>query len=234
MITEADIQWISKYYPTLKINKEYTEVQGVFDFKAAYDRVSSSFRWFLDPDQSVSGEILENAYNVIITKASDQDELPSLQVTDENIKKIVDRHFYPDGTACLCGPVEKKNFILSGFSFIKYLERMVVPFLYAQTYYDKYYEWPWGEYAHGSAGVFQSYVNSNWTPEDIEACLKQLRKDPNWKRIKSVLAGQERVTETSRCFCAKPGQIKRCHPGAWFAMVKFRFAIKEQGIRLNG
>lgn len=233
MITEAEIAWLETNHPTLKVNAERTEVSGDLKFVATYDAEADEFTWLTSPGQTAQGVVLSNTYKVLIKKDENDRCLPILKVEVEGVKRIIDRHFYADGNACLCGPVEACEFFEQDFSFLRYLETLIVPFLYSQTFYDTYSKWPWGEYIHGTAGVFESYYRNGKTREHIEACLRQLRKDKNWPRIKAVLSGRERVVETSKCFCASPGQIRRCHSHAWTAMLKLRKDLRDQGIRLD-
>jgi len=235
MITESEVEWLALHCPNLVVNEGRTEVCGDFALRAAYDDATESFVWLLDPQSTAAGQVLFDTYKILIQRRDDSFELPRLIIDIDDQKKIIDRHFFPNGAACLCGAIEKREFLVTGFSFLEYLERLVVPFIYQQTYYDKFHEWPWGEYAHGPAGVFQSYAKSNKTQNDIAACLYELRRDKtNWSRISAVLSGNERVTETSKCFCLTPKQIRRCHPDAWFAMVKLRSDIRRLQVRING
>lgn len=234
MITEYEIKWIEENLRELNVNAERTEVSGDLEFTAAYDK-TIGFVWLIKPDQTAAGEILSDKYRIRIQATPDKNNLPILKIEGDKPNKTIDRHFYNNGTACLCGPVERYEFLQSGFSFIKYLDKLVVPFLYEQTYFDKYPgEWPWGEYAHGSAGIFESFAKSEGTREHVEACLEELRKDKNnWERVRAVLLGQVRVTETSKCFCTSPDQIRRCHPDAWSAMYKLRSAIRKYGMPMK-
>jgi len=232
MIPESEKQWLKDTLPALSINPENSEVSGELTFTATYDG-EAGFTWLVEPGQIAPGEVLTATYKIRIKPGKDADDIPTLTVEDDAIEKVLDRHFYTSGNACLCGPVEKQRFLKSGYSFIKYLDQLVVPFLYEQTYFEKYRKWPWGEYAHGAAGVFQSFANSEGTIEDVQACLQQLRKDKKWDRIRAVLSGRERVTETSKCFCTSPDQIRRCHPTAWFALLRLRSAIQKYAVRLN-
>ena len=227
MISETEAKWLEENLPTLFIGTDRKVVSGELKFTAAYDLSSNQFTWLIHPGQTARGVILMGTYNVSIKQGKSPTAVPMLQVEDEHIEKSTDRHFYASGTACLCGPVEDiYEFMASEFSFIKYLERLVIPFLYEQSYYDKHGKWPWGEYAHGAAGIFKSYARSGKTREHIEACINKLRSDTNWPRIRNVLSGKEKVTETSKCFCTKPGQIRRCHGAAWFAIARLRAAIE--------
>jgi len=234
MITDEDLQWLKKYLPAITINADRTEARGSISFIASYDK-DAGLTWLLEENLKVPGEILNGTYEVLIIKSDDLNELPSLQINLDEGKINIDRHFnQTDGKACLCGPVERGEFLRSEFLFIKFLERLIIPFLYAQTYFDKHRKWPWGELAHGSAGILQSFANSEGTKEDIEACLHEFRKDKsNWPRIKAVLSGHKRLTESSVCFCQTPKQIRKCHPDVLFRMGKFRAAIQQHRIRLT-
>jgi len=233
MITETEITWLESNHPTLKVNTDHTEVSGDFNFTATYDSETDKFTWLTSPGQTAPGVVLSGTYKIAIKKIEDEKLLPSLKVEIDKEKLITDRHFYPSGGACLCGPAEVYEFIKQGYSFPRYFETLVVPFLYGQTYYDLYSKWPWGEYTHGAAGVFESYSRSEKTKEHAEACLRQLQKNGDWPRIKRVLSGEERITETSNCFCTKPKQIRRCHGYTWSAMLKLKKDIRDYRISLS-
>lgn len=232
MIPESEKQWLKEKLPTLSVSPDGSEVSGSLTFTAAYDS-KTGFTWLIQSGQVAPGEVLTATYKIRIKPGKEADDIPILTVEDDTIEKVLDRHFYTSGNACLCGPVEKQEFLRTGYSFIKYLDQLVVPFLYEQTYFDKYHKWPWGEYAHGAAGVFQSFASGNGTVEDVQVCLRQLRKDKKWDRIRAVLSGRERVTEMSKCFCTSPGKIRQCHPTAWIALLKLRSVIQRHSIRLS-
>jgi hypothetical protein len=233
MISQSEKQWLKDKLPTLVVSSDGTEVSGELPFTAVYD-ADVGFTWLIDPCQTAPGEQLSATYKIRVQQSKSADDVPALKVEDDTIEKILDRHFYISGNACLCGPVEKYEFLSSGYSFIKFLQKLVIPFLYAQTYFDKHHKWPWGEYSHGVTGIFESYSRGIKSREHLDVCLVQLRKiKDKWPRIKSILAGRERLVETSKCFCGSLKQIRKCHPVAWFMVVEFCNDVRKNGINLD-
>ena len=119
----------------------------------------------------------------------------------------------------------------SEFSIARYLERLVIPFLYGQSFYDIHGKWPWDEYAHGPAGIFQSYYRSGETIEHAKSCLEKLKLDKkNWPRVEAVLLGKEKLARPSKCFCLTPGKLRKCHPDARLGILKLQDTLKSASI----
>jgi hypothetical protein len=232
IIKENEIEWLGKHYPNLKINEQRTEVHGDLKFVASYDKTTDQFTPAVYPSQVVSGTVIDGEYKILIKENAKT--LPSLKIESDNIPFIPDRHFYDQGSACLCGPVEASQFMEEGFSFPLFIERLVIPFLYGQKSYDINNKWPWLEYAHGSTGILQSYYKSGKTLEHAKVCLQKLQADKiHWPRVKAILSGREKIMESSKCFCSKAKNIRECHLDAWFGIIKLRKVLKESFVSLN-
>lgn len=232
MISQTEVAWLQTNYPNLKVNPERTEVSGELIFAAAYDTASDTFTPLTLPGQMADGVIIRSSYDIHISKNKDASALPLLRIAGNKIKICPDRHFYNSGYACLCGTVEQVNFIATDYSFQEYLERLVYPFLYEQSFYDKYHKWPWGEYAHNEAGILQSYYYAGKTVEHAEECLKKLRRQKKWARLSAILRGH-RMTESNPCFCSDNKPIAKCHTDVWFGILKLRRDIKTFGISVE-
>lgn len=233
MITEADIKWLEEYRPSLKANDDHTEIRGSLEFTAAYDRISDKFTWLFEADQTALGEVLSGTYKIVIKKEKSADELPTLLLEDENIQRTSARHFYKSGRACLCGLAEEVDF-MSRYSFLEYLDKYVVQFLYGQKFYDKYEKWPWRALAHGATGIFQSYGNSARTPAHLRTCIRRLKINEDcWKQIRPILSGSVKVIESRNCFCGRNKNIKSCHMDALYGLLKLRADVQKSGIALG-
>lgn len=227
MISEAEVGWLTAQYPNLKVNKERTEISGEITFTAAYDAGSNQFTPLTLTGQTAAGIVLTGTYNILINKGKDDKTLPRLKIVDETIPRIPDRHFYDSGHACLCGPVEESEFMRQDFSFPRYLEQLVYPFLYGQRYYDTYVKWPWKQYSHGSAGIFESYYLAGATPEHTAACLQKLKMDIHvWPRVRTILTGKERLTGSTHCFCV-PRHFMKTHASVWFGIFKLQGDLRR-------
>ncbi len=225
MITETEKAWLSKYCPGLKISQDGVEISGEISFTASYDSHTNSFTWLMSPEQTAPGKSLSNTYKVVIKKSTDVHKVPSLEIEDANLERIPDRHFYTGGKACLCGPVEEYEFMCGDFSFLHYLEKFVVPFLYGQSFYDINKKWPWDEYAHGSAGALESYYRSGHTREHAQVCIQKMQLNKNeWPRMQKLLSGEEYINGATNCICNSRHKMKN-HLAVWSGLFKLRRAV---------
>lgn len=234
MITENEIVWLEKEYPNLKVNPDRTEVKGVITFTAAYDFSSGEFTPLTRPGQTTPGKVLTGKYDITIKKPSSDAVPPSLLVHVEKTKRFLDRHFYGDSErACLCGPTEAIEFMRTGYSFPRYLEQLVFPFLYGQTHYDSHNRWPWSEYPHGSAGMIESYYRAGTDSGHATLCVRQLQADEkNWPRLARLLSGGERMNGTVNCVCGGPRHKLKDHAAIWFGVFKLKNDIARWKISI--
>jgi hypothetical protein len=88
----------------------------------------------------------------------------------------------PDGTACLCSPLEEDEFLIPDFNFQAYPERLVFPFLYGQLLFSTSNRWPWADYSHSVVGLFESYARFPDRAK-AEALLHTLTRFSIWPQI---------------------------------------------------
>jgi hypothetical protein len=233
MITKDEVTWLQANYPLLTVNADHTEVSGEIVFAAAYDKATDIFTPLTQSGQIAEGVMLRGAYEISIKKGGNNKTLPTLQVLGNKVDLILDRHFYGTGHACLCGPVEEVERMNAGFSFPVYLEQLVYPFLYGQRHYDLHDEWPWNDYSHGSAGVFESYHRSGSSREHAEVCIRKIQANMiEWPRVQKLLSGQEHISGATNCVCG-PRHKMKAHPAVWFGLFKLRQIIATQSLSLE-
>ncbi len=230
MLTEQDQAWLAEEYPGLAIAEG--TVSGVLGFTASYNEQTD--RFFIIKDgrfDKVPGLILTGVFEVRIEAPADPTKLPSLYVS--GIEHIQDRHFnQTDDSACLCSPLDEDDFLVPVFEFKKYLEQLVIPFLYGQVFFDSEERWPWFEYAHGATGVLEAYFKRHDSTK-VSECILNLKNDwLTWPRIKSALL-QKVIKGHTPCVCEKRGPIRRCHPSAWHGIRRLQHDIRTEGIALN-
>lgn len=210
MLRSEDEEWLRATYPSL--TRRGNGLAGLVEFKAAYDSQSNRFV-ILEKSASdeVAGLALSGRFMVRIEERINAtfSSLPAVFLDDVEVTES--RHFGHDRSACLCSPFEEGEFLRPEFQFRKFLEQLVIPFLYGQVFYDLKREWPWPEYSHGWTGLFEAYGE---LPGDASAedCLKLLRRYPLWQKIKDVLLQKPYIKGHTPCFCPKMDQIRRCHP----------------------
>jgi hypothetical protein len=209
-------------------------VAGIIAFTATYDQLSNQFQVLPNGSVEAAGDtILSVRFAVRIEERRDKriSSLPAVFV--EGVDPIEDRHFSRmDKSACLCSPLEEGEFPDPKFNLTYFIERLVVPFLYGQAFYTQHGRWPWTEYAHGSVGLLEAYVNVH-NPARATDCLRLLAQDGNWPKVKTALQQKPHMKGHTRCFCPKSDNIRRCHPRAWRGALQLQLDIQNLAISLS-
>ena len=76
---------------------------------------------------------------------------------------------------------------------------MVVPYLFSQSYYDYYGEWPFGEYSHGIEGLKEKLV--------------EIFEVKNFKELISLSKRtiNKNIGKNRKCPCRSGKKYKDCH-----------------------
>jgi len=230
LLTSEDATWLRETHPNLVPSENLDEVRGSIDFNAAYDKPTDAFTIIRSTLDRPPGFILQGSYKIHIKDIADFGDkerwlLPRTFIDDLDFPRSLDRHFSGE-SACLCGPSEESRLIREGYSFHRYLERLVIPFLYAQTFYEHRDEWPWAEYEHGIIGVFDSYAESgeaNAIP--LTLALLKLRKD--WPKLHALLRSKYAPKGHMACLCGSGNHIRRCHASTWTGVKRLYADIRE-------
>lgn len=229
MLSAQDKDWLGQNYPKLTVGLDI--VYGVLDFKATYNPETGQFLILGDGIEStIGGRVLDVSYEILIKERSDKKHsaLPALEV--KNLILETDRHFSPDGTACLCSPFEEDEFLIPSLQFPKFFRELIMPFLYGQTFYTQEKKWPWPDLAHGVTGLLESYHRLK-NPNLENACIS-LSKFREWPQIKSLLSQSSDIKGHTICFCPKHDHMRRCHVDALKALRKLRIDVKSRHVNL--
>jgi hypothetical protein len=186
MLQESDSEWLRVSYPNLIRNGD--GIAGAVEFRAGYRSEGNQFS-ILGEDAGDGGDavVLTANFNIRIEERGDKStsQLPALFVN--GVEPTPERHFnQKDKSACLCSPLEEGEFLQPEFNFRLFLEQLVIPFLYGQAFYSSRGRWPWPEYAHGATGILESYSRVH-DPATAPACLRLLKQNGSWLRIRSAL-----------------------------------------------
>jgi hypothetical protein len=232
MITIEEERWLADTYPGLVPRDGI--VAGTIHFNATYNNETGQFSILGDGLTSdLGGVALSCTYKISIENRQDRvfSRLPALHVF--NVEPIEGRHFgQADKTACLCSPLEEEDFLRPQFRFRKFLEELVIPFLYGQEFYSMYGYWPWGEYGHGIVGLLESFADRDKIEtDDTRNVLRMLSSYIQWPRIREALQDNA-IRRHTLCFCKRPELIRRCHPKALAGLRRLLRQVKEQSIPL--
>ncbi len=229
MLKKDDEGWLCQAYPGLV--PTHTGLAGTIEFNASYDAGSDLFRILGEgvPDE-VGGLALAGRFEIRIEERTVKSfsALPALYV--EGVEPSSDRHFGGDKSACLCSSLEEDEFLTPEFESRLFVEKLVVPFLYGQVFYDLHRRWPWSEYSHFATGLLESYGKFP-DPTKIEGFLQTLMQYRNiWPAIRIALLQKDYIKGHIACFCEKKDQIRRCHPAALRAIQQLRCDIEKAKI----
>ncbi|MGC2745038.1 MAG: hypothetical protein WA672_17820 [Candidatus Angelobacter sp.] len=231
MTSNEDERWLAEKYPGLVVHDN--AIIGKLSFIATYDENINQFFIMRDGEVDVGGVVLSCEYQIRIVPRHKvtYSALPAVYV--DGIEIVDDRHLSFDHSACLCSPLQEKEFLFPAFNFPKFFEELVVPFLYGQSFYSKYNRWPWPEYAHGAIGLLESFVDEQALDPDMsQNFLAVLAVDKRtWPNIKAALQ-RDQIKGHTPCFCPKHEQIRRCHPKALIGIRKLQQQVKYCSLTL--
>lgn len=223
LLTETDAAWLGAEHPALTLSEDGTELSGTLAFDAAYDRAADVFTVRRSGAPEPAGVRLRGAYKIRVKDEIETAErrfLPRLFMEEVAFPFTTDRHFMTDNSACLCGPSDEMAFVASGYTFQKYLERLCIPFLYGQAFYDREGRWPWRDYNHGTLGALESYF-AHGNPENLPyTVIGYLEGKPSWPILLATLQSKSRPKGHMACLCGSGAPIRTCHAEAWEGLKK--------------
>jgi len=138
--------------------------------------------------------------------------LPKVREVSNRIPKEFN-HFLADGSLCLAAVCELADFVASNGTVIGYIEKYVMNYLYAASYFSRYKEIPFGERSHGVDGIKEAYMERyNCDSEDVLISLL------------CVLVGFQRYRGHDICPCGNNKKLRECHGGRLLADIKSELA----------
>jgi len=245
-VSDTEKAWLEENFPSLSINCENrsTSVRGVCEFEMVFHK--EGLPHYINPCpekhpnllDAYEGVRIRDEYAIkIALQRQENSLLPPVfetggrieQVARERQLKLSDLHCNDDGSACLCIRTEESKKLPDGFNLPDFFHNLVIPFFYAQSHFEKYGFWPWGEYNHAVLGLLEWYSNAgiqSW--EDTEAFVMQLSEYPQWKLIKARLANRAGVKGHHMCICDEAGKFRDCHYLVFRGIWQLRQDMKGQ------
>ena len=211
MFSEEHKAWLLERYPDLVCRGD--QIAGTARFRAAFNRDINQFQ-IIYPGESnlISGSELTGTYNVTI-QSRPTGEVPRVPaLTIEGFAHHESRHISHDDTACLCSPFVEGEYLTPELDGRRYIEELVIPFLYGQTYFDSRQSWPWADYAHGFMGLLESYSPVQ-SKEELVNRLPFLASYPvQWQSLRRFISQRKAPKASSPCICGSHRRIGHCHP----------------------
>lgn len=146
------------------------------------------------------------------------EDIPIVREIGGRLPKIVDRHFYMNGKACLFMPEERYKYVPAGMTLMEFIDGPMKSFFIGQISYEQTGKWIFGERAHGVAGIVDYYgeIIGNTNKEIITRLLIYLCKD--------------KVKGHWQCFCKSGEKMRSCH---YKQLLEMRERIKPKDAILS-
>lgn len=142
---------------------------------------------------------LEDNYDVEIRiLQAFPESIPTVKELGGRIPK--DFHQFTDGTLCLGAETELRIQLVSVPTLLNFLERVVIPYFYGYSYFQKFGLMPFGELAHGNEGVLD-YFTSLFRVTSHKAAREFVR----------LASLHRRVANKHPCPCRSDSRLGRCH-----------------------
>ena len=171
-------------------NGEYS-VKGILSFSASYIDVT-----------------IEDQFEICIDIPMQYPSVPpSVKETGGRISSSF--HVNPEiNTLCLGAPLEVKRKFLAEKNLVGFVEKLIIPFLYSYSYYEKNQRVPFGELSHGTRGILD-YYKELFQTNNSQAVLNFL---------KLLISNSYRKNDLCPCRSGKP--LKKCHADILIDIIK--------------
>lgn len=245
-LKNADRKWLRENYSELTpvIDKNGKEkITGKLKFDMVYYEENKPY--VLNPTQTQleNGLHIRDVYDLeIILQPGSYSELPRVYETSGRIQQnarqrnlpISDIHVNGDGSACLCLSVDEKRLLPDGFKLEHYIPRLVIPFFFAQSHFEKQGSWPWGQWGHGVSGLLEWYFKQpQITKEKLDIFIQQALALSDGPELKRHLMKKSGIKGHHPCICGSTNKFRNCHIDAMRGLRKLKEDMHDLGVRLN-
>jgi hypothetical protein len=142
------------------------------------------------------GEVIDR-FSIEITFPDGITKLPRIREIGGRIPQTPDRHVYDNGA--ICTEVPELTLLRGKYSLVSYLDGPVRNYFLGQLLIEQGERWPFGEWAHGKAGLLQAYAE-----------ILGVSGEPEIRRFLDCL-GHKKVKGHWPCPCANGKQLRACH-----------------------
>lgn len=222
-LNSEDKCWLKKEHPDLKIDLQARPsiIFGILKFDMFYNFERKNYI-LNPPEEFISNpNRIKDEYNIeVFLIKTDSSLLPPIREAGQRIKsvaatkkkKLEDLHINKDGSVCLCFKKEEKDYLPRGFNLEDFFKNLVIPFFYAQSFYEENNSWPWGEYSHGNLALPEWFIEKN------KGIIKI-------KIVKNYLYKKEAIKGDWPCICGSSSDFRNCHKELFrtLRLIKNRF-----------
>lgn len=226
-LTKSDKEWLQRRYPGLNSGSD----NGI-------EAISGKFRF----DADFRDQRIIDQYTIRIEmRPSEASDLPTVFETDSRIslgaevkgKSLADLHTYADGSACLCLKLAEAGYFPNGFALPAFIQELVLPYFYAQSYFEIHGKWPWDTLSHGILGWIEWYRDQEPSSREITyGFLEKLKATQSWHVIQKELSKKNELKGHQRCICGSGRRYRDCHESVFSALWNLRRDAQNYGIEI--
>lgn len=156
---------------------------------------------------------LEDEYLIqILFPLNFPNRIPSVREKSGRIKSSADYHNDKEGDGfCLGVPGEIYNKIRKNPTFNYFIAEIVVPFLYANTFHEKYNKYPWPTRAHYSKGIIEYY-------QDL---FKFNDEKVTQNFLLNIAFFKNSINGHNLCPCGSGKKFRECHRNEYTDLIKY-------------
>ncbi|MFH0812005.1 MAG: SEC-C metal-binding domain-containing protein [Pseudomonadota bacterium] len=235
LLSIEDKKWLNARFPNLRIKDTIGgfSIAGNLEVKMFYSEPLGKYVVFPEEDMRSSEYYINDNYQVRVDY-KDTFFIPEVYETAGRIKAFAERknialpdlHVNYRGNLCLC-PKPLEKVILNGpYTIERFFTLLVIPFFYAQSYYEKFNRWPWKDYSHGDPGILECYADHISKVQEKAAFVESTINSLN-SRNQSVVRSADQITRQSLCFCGSGKKFRSCHNEAWEAAKMLKRTISN-------
>jgi len=157
------------------IKQQFEELVHTFPSLKLYE--DSPGHWVIRGKISFSAsfqnDTITDTFSVMIILPDDYPHSPpNVQETGGRIP--ADFHQNQDRTLCLGIPIEVRQRFKKEPTLLAFVEKLLIPYLYSYSYFEKYGKLPFGEFAHAGKGI-REYYQELFKTDDICIVLELLK-----------------------------------------------------------
>jgi hypothetical protein len=236
LLRESDKDWLRINYPELTALSGTSDAyQGLLAFDMLYDKAGQQY--IINPNgSSVSDRMrIRDKYTILVDFNGSSDVFPSVRETGGRIQKVAtdrklhlaDVHLNLGGDACLCFELERPTHLPDGFNLPEFFRRLVIPFFFAESFFEKYNYWPWGQRSHGVLGMFEWYLdNAHRGMDAIESSVEFLKRHRYKTDYGKQLRGEAQIKGHQHCPCGSSFIFRKCHERSFRGLWKLHDDIE--------
>jgi hypothetical protein len=220
-------KWLNARFPKLEVNEteEGFTLKGDFIVDMFYDdSLDEGYVAFPGKETHSSDQYIHDVYQILVDYHNIH-FIPKVYETSGRIKAFAQRknislpdlHINNSGGLCLCPKPLEKVRLNESYTIQNFFVRLVIPFFYAQSYYEKFNRWPWKDYSHGDPGIVECFADYISEVQEKEAFIENTVNSLNAKN-QMIVRSSYQITRQSPCFCNSENKFRNCHHEAWVAV----------------